>query len=88
MSEAGAQVFDNVGDAVYAIGRRSVFNEVEGQGPVQASSLTTRVEVINVGLETFYDSMTAQEVEVIHVDWKPPAGGNEELMSILKKMRG
>lgn len=86
--QAGADVFGNVADAVYAIGCRSVFNEVEGVNPIRTDSLTTPVEVINVGLETFYESMTAQGVEVVQVDWKPPAGGNEELMSILKKMRG
>jgi FdrA protein len=86
--EAGAEVFDNVSQAVYAIGRRAVFNASETYKQVRASSLTADVKVINVGLEIFYDSMAEQGVEVVQVDWKPPAGGNEELMSILKKMRG
>ena len=71
-------------------------NEVNYTMEFRNSIVTTGVDipkliidyVINVGLETFYESMVAQEVEVLHVDWKPPAGGNEELMSILKKMRG
>jgi FdrA protein len=88
LSEAGAQIFDNVSDAVYAIGQHSVFNVGEAYRQVQASSLTSTVEVINVGLEIFYDSMTEQGVKAVQVDWKPPAGGNEELMSILNKMRG
>lgn len=88
LTQAGAEVFANVIDAVYAISRRSVFNEVEGVRPIQADGFTSPVKVVNVGLETFYESMIDQGVEVIQVDWKPPAGGNEELMSILKKMRG
>lgn len=88
LSETGARIFDNVTDAVYSIGSRFVFREIEETKPVQSASLTSTVEVINVGLETFYDSLIGQGVEAIQVDWKPPAGGNEELMSILKKMRG
>lgn len=88
LSEAGAEIFDNVADAVYSIGRRSVFRDVEEHKPVQESSLTSIVRVINVGLETFYDSMKEQGVEAVQVDWKPPAGGDEDLMSILNKMRG
>jgi FdrA protein len=42
---------------------------------------------INVGLETFYESLKSQGAEVLHVDWRPPAGGNEKLMEILAKMK-
>ncbi len=42
---------------------------------------------INVGLESFYQSIISQEATAIHVDWRPPAGGNEKLMSLLDKMR-
>jgi hypothetical protein len=30
--------------------------------------------VINVGLKGFAENLEKQEVEVIQVDWKPPAG--------------
>jgi FdrA protein len=42
---------------------------------------------INVGLETFHDSVAAQGAKVVQVEWRPPAGGNEALMSLLEKMR-
>ena len=42
---------------------------------------------INVGLESFLESLIAQEAQAIHVDWRPAAGGNEKLMSILERMR-
>ena len=45
------------------------------------------LSAINVGLESFTESLTAQEAPVIHVDWQPPAGGNEKLMAILERMR-
>ena len=45
------------------------------------------LSAINVGLETFHDSLAAQGADVIHVEWRPPAGGNEQLMSLLELMR-
>jgi FdrA protein len=46
------------------------------------------LSAINVGLESFTESLTAQGAPVIQVDWRPPAGGNEKLMAILERMRG
>ena len=43
---------------------------------------------INVGLESFAESLQAQDVPVVQVDWRPPAGGNERLMAILERMKG
>jgi FdrA protein len=42
---------------------------------------------INVGLDSFYLSLTGQGATVVQVEWKPPAGGNERLMQILAKMK-
>lgn len=42
---------------------------------------------INVGLESFADSLTEQGAQVIHVDWKPVGGSNDRLMNILERMR-
>ncbi|PYM20110.1 MAG: fdrA domain protein [Candidatus Rokuibacteriota bacterium] len=35
------------------------------------------LRVVNVGLELFARELEAQGVEVVHVDWRPPAGGAE-----------
>ena len=43
---------------------------------------------VNVGLESFAESLVAQGAEAIQVDWRPPAGGNERLMAILERMKG
>jgi len=45
------------------------------------------VKVINIGIKDFYDSLKAQNVPVIHVMWKPPAGGKPEIFSRLKKLK-
>ncbi len=38
---------------------------------------------INVGLRAFAESLEAQGVEVVHVDWTPPAGGDTEMAQLL-----
>jgi FdrA protein len=55
--------------------------------PVDLNAFVGSLDVINVGLESFFESLTQQGAAAIHVDWRPPAQGNEELMSILKKMK-
>jgi FdrA protein len=42
---------------------------------------------INVGLESFVESLRAQGSAAVHVDWQPPAGGDERLMAILARLR-
>ena len=44
--------------------------------------------VINVGLGDFYDALKEQGVETAQVDWRPPAGGDPELLEILDKLAG
>ncbi|MEM2896108.1 MAG: fdrA domain protein [Halobacteria archaeon] len=48
--------------------------------------LKKELKVINVGAQTFYEVLKQQGVEVVHVDWKPPAGGDAKLIRILKKL--
>ena len=55
--------------------------------PVNLASLQQPCAAVNVGLESFAENLSAQGAPVIHVDWKPPAGGNEKLMAILERMK-
>ena len=50
------------------------------------SLLTQPVRVINVGLEGFATELAAQGVAVTHVQWSPPAGGDEKLAALLGKL--
>jgi FdrA protein len=43
--------------------------------------------VINLGLELFADQLTACDVPVVHVDWRPPAGGDTRLANLLERLR-
>lgn len=45
------------------------------------------LKVINVGLESFYDDLKSQEVPAIQVDWKPVAGGNKKMASLLNRLK-
>ena len=45
--------------------------------------LTKPVVVINLGLKKFAESLETQDVEVIQVDWTPPAGGDQDLIDLL-----
>ena len=42
--------------------------------------------VINIGLSTFADDLKKQDVEIVNVDWSPPASGNVELANLLAKL--
>jgi len=45
------------------------------------------VPVVNVGLAIFADSLRVQKVRVIDVDWRPPGGGDPEMMELLEHLR-
>jgi len=83
--EAGAQVFEDTGQAVSFVAARLV----EGRRPKADTGFLSRpAAAINVGLETFYDSLVGQGAQAIQVEWKPPAGGDERLQAILQRMKG
>ena len=42
--------------------------------------------VINLGLKQFADNLEQQEVEVVQVDWVPPAGGDQEMIDLLENL--
>jgi hypothetical protein len=48
--------------------------------------LQEQLIIINVGLRGFAESLEQQEVEVVQVDWIPPAGGDQEMIDLLEKL--
>jgi hypothetical protein len=48
--------------------------------------LQEQLIIINVGLRGFAESLEQQEVEVVQVDWVPPAGGDQEMIDLLEKL--
>jgi FdrA protein len=55
--------------------------------PVDLASLQKPLAAINVGLESFAENLAVQGAPAMHVDWRPPAGGNERLAAILERMK-
>ncbi|MGD8967466.1 MAG: acyl-CoA synthetase FdrA [Anaerolineae bacterium] len=91
LEAAGARVETSNDKAVHDVGRLlQSLNPAPATGyPVSVDSSVLRepLSAINVGLELFTESLLAQDAAVIQVDWKPPAGGKDHLMAILKRMR-
>jgi hypothetical protein len=48
--------------------------------------LETPIIAINVGLGMFAESLRAQGVQVVQVDWVPPAGGDPQLAELLDEL--
>lgn len=48
--------------------------------------LRSPLRVVNVGLEAFARDLEAQGVDVVQVDWSPPAGGDPRLAELLAKL--
>ncbi|MEK6712496.1 MAG: fdrA domain protein [Nitrospinota bacterium] len=44
------------------------------------------LRVVNVGLELFAEELRAEGVEVVQVDWRPPAGGDQRLAGLLERL--
>ena len=44
------------------------------------------IVVINLGLKKFAESLDEQGVEVVQVDWIPPAGGDKEMVDLLDQL--
>jgi FdrA protein len=42
--------------------------------------------VINLGVREFAESLQDQQVDVVHVDWAPPAGGDTEMAELLERL--
>ncbi|MCB2215426.1 fdrA domain protein [Desulfofustis glycolicus] len=51
------------------------------------SPLTREVRVINIGLERFADDLRSLGVQVVQMDWRPPAGGDKKLIEILDRLK-
>ncbi len=48
--------------------------------------LNEDLKVVNIGVSTFADDLRSQDVEVVNVEWKPPAGGDVEMLKLLEKL--
>ncbi len=87
LKEAGVVVFRTVAQAVNYINSKYARRSQAALPRVDLDGLTSPVHAINVGLESFYESLVAQGTAAVHVDWRPPAGGNEKMAALLSRMK-
>ncbi len=87
LQDAGVAVFRTAAEAVKYISLRFSVKQQSEFTPVNLEQLKQPLTAINVGLESFYDSLLSQGAQAVHVEWRPPAGGNEKLAALLAKMR-
>ena len=97
------ELFENAGAKVYLSSDRavryagSVVRALQGEDRgsaaqgfkvVDLETINGQFAAINVGLESFTESLKSQGAEGVQVDWKPAAGGNSDLAALLEKMKG
>jgi FdrA protein len=85
--EAGVTVFRTTTEAIEYISLMFYHRDANQFPPVNLEHLKKPLAGINVGLESFYDSLISQGAQALHVEWRPPAGGNEKLAALLQKMK-
>ncbi|HEY9525653.1 MAG TPA: acyl-CoA synthetase FdrA, partial [Anaerolineales bacterium] len=76
LEETGVTVFRTASEAVEYISLRFRTTKQSEASPVHLEQLKQPLAAINVGLESFYESLTSQGAQAVHVEWRPPAGGN------------
>ena len=76
-----------VGRLLQAMERASAPSAAPTMKPVDLRALKEPLAGINVGLESFAESLKTQGAQAVHVDWKPVAGSSERLVGILERMR-
>lgn len=98
LEEAGAIVFTRHDEAVRAAA--DLLSDEPGDVPlmnrespkavqslVEETAAHAPFTAINVGLESFSESLRAQGAEAIQLDWRPPAGGDEKMADLLARLR-
>jgi len=87
LEAAGARVFEDVSEGLaWTASRLGEPLGFEGP-PVDLAPLAEPLAAINVGLDSFFDSLVEQGASAVQLDWRPPAGGDERLMALLERMR-
>ena len=87
LTDAGVTVFRTATEAVEYISLHFGASKRSEGISVNLEQLEQPLAAINVGLESFYESLTSQGAKAVHVEWRPPAGGNEKMAALLAKMK-
>jgi hypothetical protein len=50
--------------------------------------LGQQLQVVNIGLEVFAETLRRHDVPLVHLDWRPPAQGDAHLLDLLQRLQG
>ena len=56
------------------------------KGSKERTILAEKHNVVNFRIPSVADDLRSQGVEVIHVEWKPPAGGDHGMLRLLERL--
>lgn len=87
LEESGVTVFRTATEAVNHVSLRFSKHPKNEFPPIHLDRLAGPLAAINIGLESFYESLISQGAQAVQVEWRPPAGGNEKLASLLARMK-
>ena len=86
LEAAGCRLFTNPSAALSYVCSCFGAATAPAHPPVELTALTQPMAALNAGVETFYNSLTAQGAQCLQLDWRPPAASNAKLAEILAKM--
>jgi FdrA protein len=88
LTDAGALVCRSLEDALAAAWEHvAQWLPEEPAAAAPLAAVTPPFAAVTVGVEAFHASLIAQGVSAVQVDWRPPAGGDPDLMDLLRRMR-
>jgi FdrA protein len=87
LRHAGAEVFEDTASAAEFVFQRLGVAHAAFERPVPLEGFGSPLAAVNLGLESFYESLLSQGAQAVQTDWRPPAGGDDRLSTILEKMR-
>jgi len=77
---------ETIADKTLALMEAMISSDASAGGIESRDIFGQEIRAVNIGLDIFRDALEAQGVKVVQVDWEVPAGGDEKIIDILKKM--
>ena len=69
----------------------AILNRLDARDAATANQVnalfSSRLAIANVGVDIFADAFRAQGTPCVHVEWKPPAGGNKKMADLLSRLK-
>ncbi len=88
LAEAGATVCRSLEEALAAAWEHVArWLPEEPAAAVSPDAVAAPLAAVTVGVEAFHHSLLAQGAAAVQLDWRPPAGGDPELIDLLRRMR-